>query len=187
MLIEESVYTQFVEKLTQRLANLRVGDPTQKETHIGPIARAELRDHLHDQVTRSMASGANCVMGGKLPEGPGSFYPVTLLTDVPLDAAAFTEETFGPVAAVRAVADVDEAFAIANDTAYGLGASIWTESERGAQLAARFESGQVAVNGIVKSDPRLPSGGIKRSGYGKELGPHGIREFVNAQQVWQGE
>lgn len=187
MLVEESVYPEFVEKLTQRLANLRVGDPTQEDTDIGPIARTELREQLHDQVARSIASGANCVMGGKIPEGPGSFYPVTLLTEVPLDAAAFTEETFGPVAAVRAVADVDEAFAIANDTAYGLGASIWSESERGAQLAARFESGQVAVNGIVKSDPRLPSGGIKRSGYGKELGPHGIREFVNAQQVWQGE
>lgn len=187
MLVEESVYPAFVDKLTQRLSNLRVGDPTLEDTDIGPIARAELRTYLHDQVTRSIASGANCVMGGKIPAGPGSFYPVTLLTDVPLDAAAFTEETFGPVAAVRAVADVEEAFAIANDTAYGLGASIWTKSERGAQLAARFESGQVAINGIVKSDPRLPSGGIKRSGYGKELGPHGIREFVNAQQVWQGE
>ena len=142
MLVEESVYPEFVEKLTQRLANLRVGDPTQEDTDIGPIARTELREQLHDQVTRSIASGANCLMGGKIPDGPGSFYPVTFLTEVPLDAAAFTEETFGPVAAVRAVADVDEAFAIANDTAYGLGASIWTESERGAQLAARFESGR---------------------------------------------
>ncbi|HHX34815.1 MAG TPA: NAD-dependent succinate-semialdehyde dehydrogenase [Gammaproteobacteria bacterium] len=187
LLIEESIYAEFVEKFSTRLAQLKVGDPTEEDTDIGPIARADLRDALHDQVTRSIAAGAKCLMGGKLPKGPGSFYPVTLLTDVPLDAAAFTEETFGPVAAVRAVEDVEEAFAIANDTVYGLGASIWTQSERGAQLAARFESGQVAINGIVKSDPRLPSGGIKRSGYGKELGPHGIREFVNAQQVWQGE
>ena len=187
ILVEETIYAEFVEKLCTRLAGLKVGDPTQANTDIGPIARAQLRDVLHDQVTRSISAGANCIMGGKIPEGAGSFYPVTLLTDVPLHAAAFTEETFGPVAAVRAVKDVDEAFAIANDTAYGLGASIWTESERGAQLAARFEAGQVAINGIVKSDPRLPSGGIKRSGYGKELGPHGIREFVNAQQVWQGE
>lgn len=187
ILVEETIYAEFVEKLCTRLASLKVGDPTQANTDIGPITRAQLRDVLHDQVTRSISAGANCIMGGKIPEGAGSFYPVTLLTDVPLHAAAFTEETFGPVAAVRAVKDVDEAFAIANDTAYGLGASIWTESERGAQLAARFEAGQVAINGIVKSDPRLPSGGIKRSGYGKELGPHGIREFVNAQQVWQGE
>lgn len=187
LLIEQSVYAEFVEKMTQRLANLKVGDPTQEDTEIGPIARAGLRDELHRQVQDSINKGARCVMGGEIPEGSGSFYPVTLLTDVPLDAAAFTEETFGPIAALRAVKDVDEAFAIANATVYGLGASIWTESERGAQLAARFESGQVAVNGIVKSDPRLPSGGIKHSGYGKELGPHGIREFVNSQQVWQGE
>lgn len=187
ILVEESIYAEFVEKFSKRLANLTVGDPTQENTDIGPIARTELRDVLHDQVSRSISAGANCVMGGTIPKGPGSFYPVTLLTDVPLHAAAFTEETFGPVAAVRAVKDVEEAFAIANDTVYGLGASIWTESERGAQLAARFESGQVAINGIVKSDSRLPSGGIKRSGYGKELGAHGIREFVNTQQVWQGE
>ena len=187
LLIEESVYPEFVEKMTQRLAALKVGDPTQADTEIGPIARNQLRQELHKQVENSVKRGAKCIMGGKIPEGPGSFYPVTLLTDVPLDAAAFTEETFGPIAALRAVKDVDEAFSIANATVYGLGASIWTETNRGAKLAARFEAGQVAVNGIVKSDPRLPSGGIKRSGYGKELGPHGIREFVNAQQVWQGE
>lgn len=187
ILVENSVYAEFIDKFSVRLAKLKVGDPTQADTEIGPIARAELREQLHDQVVRSIAAGAKCLMGGEIPEGAGSFYPVTLLTDVPLDAAAFTEETFGPVAAVRAVQNIEEAFAIANDTVYGLGASIWTQSERGAQLAAHFESGQVAVNGIMKSDPRLPSGGIKRSGYGKELGPHGIREFVNAQQVWQGD
>src|SRR5699024_12744221 len=102
MLVEESVYPAFVDKLTQRLSNLRVGDPTLEDTDIGPIARAELRTYLHDQVTRSIASGANRVMGGKIPAGPGSFYPVTLLTHVPLDAAAVTEETFGLVAGVRA-------------------------------------------------------------------------------------
>jgi len=187
LLVEQSVYAEFVEKLTQRLAKLKVGDPTQTSTDIGPLARSGLRDELHRQVQDSINKGAQCVMGGEIPEGPGSFYPVTLLTDVPLDAAAFTEETFGPVAAVRAVKDVDEAFKVANATDYGLGASIWTASARGAKLAARFEAGQVAINGIVKSDARLPSGGIKRSGYGKELGPQGIREFVNSQQVWQGE
>src|SRR5699024_8256913 len=122
--------------------------------------RSELRDHLHDQVTRSINTGARCLLGGELPAGPGSFYPVTLLDEVPLNAAAFSEETFGPVAAVHAVADEAEAMHIANDTPYGLAAAVWTAPERGAALARRFEAGQVAVNGIVKTDPRLPSGGI---------------------------
>ncbi len=186
-LIEASIYQPFVEAVCKRLDALKVGDPTQEETDIGPMARAELRDKLHDQVRRSIQAGAKCVMGGEIPKGDGAFYPVTLLTDVPLDAAAFTEETFGPVAALHPVADWDEAIRIANDTPYGLAASVWTTAERGEQLAREFEAGQVAVNGIVKTDPRLPSGGIKCSGYGRELGPHGIHEFVNAQQVWVGE
>lgn len=186
ILVEQSIYDRFVAAFTQRLKALKVGDPTSTTTDIGPMARAELRDKLHDQVTRSIKAGANCILGGERPDGPGAFYPVTLLTDVPLNAAAFTEETFGPVAAVRAVKDIDEALQIANSTEYGLAAALWTNSERGMQLAPQLEAGQVAVNGIVKTDPRLPSGGIKRSGYGRELGPHGIREFVNAQQVWTG-
>lgn len=186
LLVEEPVYDRFVAAMKKRLDAMKQGDPTLADTDIGPMSRVELRDKLHDQVVRSIAAGAKCVLGGEKPAGEGAFYPPTLLIDVPLDAAAFTEETFGPVAAVRAVKDVDEAFAIANDTEYGLAASIWTDAQRGADMAHRFEAGQVAVNGIVKTDPRLPSGGIKSSGYGRELGPHGIREFVNAQQVWRG-
>ncbi|HCN71020.1 MAG TPA: succinate-semialdehyde dehydrogenase [Pusillimonas sp.] len=186
ILVEESVYPEVVEKFRQRLEGLKVGDPTQPDTDIGPMARADLRDQLHRQVEDSIKAGARCLLGGEIPNKPGSFYPVTLLTDVPRDAAAFTEETFGPVAAITAVKDADDAVAVANATQYGLAAAIWTTPERGQALAPRFEAGQVAINGIVKTDPRLPSGGIKKSGYGRELGMPGIHEFVNAQQVWLG-
>ncbi len=186
ILVEQPVYDQFVDAFRKRLESLKVGDPTREDTDIGPLARAEIRDQLHRQVRDSIEKGARCLLGGDLPEGPGCLYPVTLLADVPRTAPAFSEETFGPVAAVVSVADVEEALEVANDTEYGLAASLWTTPERGVTLARRFEAGQVAVNGIVKTDPRLPSGGIKTSGYGRELGPHGIREFVNAQQVWLG-
>jgi succinate-semialdehyde dehydrogenase/glutarate-semialdehyde dehydrogenase len=121
-----------------------------------------------------------------MPDGPGYFYPVTLLADVTSDMAAAREETFGPVAVVMKAESPEESLAMANDTPYGLAASVWSTPERGEALARQIEAGQVAVNGIVKTDPRLPSGGIKRSGIGRELGPHGIHEFVNAQQVWVG-
>jgi len=186
ILVEQPVYDEFLKAFRGRLEGLKVGDPTSEDTDIGPLARAEIRDDLHRQVSESIAQGARCVLGGDLPDGPGCFYPVTLLADVPRTAPAFTEETFGPVAALAPVADIDEALEVANDTQYGLAASLWTTAERGTSLAQRFEVGQVAVNGIVKTDPRLPSGGVKMSGYGRELGPHGIHEFVNAQQVWSG-
>ncbi|WP_114854749.1 NAD-dependent succinate-semialdehyde dehydrogenase [Brachybacterium sp. YJGR34] len=186
VIVERSVHDEFVALLRAQLEALVVGDPRQESTQIGPIARAELRENLHRQVVESVAAGATCELGGQLPEGPGYFYPVTLLTGVEPGMSVCVEETFGPVAVVMAADDAEHALALANDTVYGLGASVWTSAERGEQLAPRIESGQVAVNGIVKSDPRLPSGGINRSGYGRELGPHGIREFVNAQQVWVG-
>ncbi|MGP9682277.1 MULTISPECIES: NAD-dependent succinate-semialdehyde dehydrogenase [unclassified Brachybacterium] len=186
IIVEREVHDEFVELLRERLAALVVGDPSEESTQIGPIARAELRENLHRQVTESVAAGATCVLGGELPEGPGYFYPVTLLTGVRPGMTACTEETFGPVAVVIAADDAEQALEIANDTPYGLGASVWTTTERGEAMAPRIEAGQVSVNGIVKSDPRLPSGGIKRSGYGRELGPHGIREFTNAQQIWVG-
>ena len=186
IIVEASVYDQMVPLLKDRLAALKVGDPRKEETDIGPIARKDLRDGLHRQVQETIAAGATCVLGGEIPEGEGFFYPVTLLTDVAPGMTAFREETFGPVAVVIKARDEAHAIELANDTPYGLAASIWTEASRGEALAGEFFAGQVAVNGIVKTDPRLPSGGIKRSGYGRELGPHGIREFVNAQQVWIG-
>ncbi|TGD71828.1 NAD-dependent succinate-semialdehyde dehydrogenase [Mangrovimicrobium sediminis] len=190
LIVEAPVYDAFVEKLHARLAALKVGDPRDESNQVGPIARPDLRDNLHRQVQASVDAGARCLMGGEMPEGPGYFYPVTLLADVTGEMTACREETFGPVAVVMKAADLDDAIAIANDTQYGLGAAVWTAPERAAALAAQvaseIEAGQVAVNGIVKTDPRLPSGGVKRSGIGRELGPHGILEFVNVQQVWVG-
>ena len=186
VIVEAAVYDDFVERYEKRLAALVVGDPRDESTQVGPIAREDLRAELHRQVTESVDQGATLRLGGEIPEGEGYFYPVTLLTDVEPGMTACTEETFGPVAAVMRADDADHALRLANDTPYGLGASVWTSTERGEQMARRIEAGQVAVNGIVKTDPRLPSGGVKRSGYGRELGPHGIHEFVNAQQVWVG-
>ena len=186
IIVERGVHDEFVGLLRDRLAALRVGDPRDEAVQVGPIARADLRDNLHRQVTETVAAGATCLLGGELPAGPGFFYPVTLLTGVTPGMTACVEETFGPVAAVLAADDAEQALAIANGTRYGLAASVWTSPERGEAMARELEAGQVAVNGIVKTDPRLPSGGVKRSGYGRELGRHGIHEFVNAQQVWVG-
>ncbi|MAM89662.1 MAG: succinate-semialdehyde dehydrogenase [unclassified Hahellaceae] len=185
ILVEATVYERMLDKLHERLARLQMGDPLDADTQIGPIAREDLRDVLHRQVKSTIESGARCLLGGELPEGDGYAYPVTLLADVTPDMCAFREETFGPVMAVTSVADFEEALSLANDTEYGLGAAIWTEDQGRIDRAVReLVAGQVAVNGIVKTDPRLPSGGVRRSGYGRELGPHGIREFVNAKQVW---
>jgi succinate-semialdehyde dehydrogenase/glutarate-semialdehyde dehydrogenase len=186
VLVEEGVHDKFVAIFRERLAAIKQGDPALPETDMGPIARADLRDNLHRQVQESVKMGAKLDLGGQIPEGPGCFYPVTLLTDVTPDMPAFREETFGPVAVVTKVKDLDEALRLANQSEYGLASSIWTDAKRGESLAREIEAGQVVINGVVKTDARLPSGGIKRSGYGRELGPHGIREFTNAQQVWIG-
>jgi succinate-semialdehyde dehydrogenase/glutarate-semialdehyde dehydrogenase len=183
-LVEDGIYDRFVEEFSLRLESLVVGDPEDEEVDIGPLAREDLRDGLHDQVTRSIEAGAHLELGGEPLDGPGWFYKPTLLTGVEPGMAAFDEETFGPVAAVTRVEDLDHAIRLANDSAFGLGASVWTDSDRGEEAAARIEAGHVAVNGIVKSDPRLPFGGVKTSGYGRELSVHGIREFVNRKTVW---
>lgn len=186
IIVESKVYEQFCELLSTRLSKLTMGNPELDSTDIGPIARADLRDNLHRQVQETIAAGARCLLGGECPEGPGYFYPVTLLVDVEEGMVAACEETFGPVAVVMKATDSEHALAIANNTPYGLAASIWGSHARAVALAKRIQCGQVAVNGIVKTDPRLPSGGIKRSGIGRELGPHGIKEFVNAKQYWLG-
>ncbi len=185
MIVEAPVYDQFIDRVSTRLQKLKVGDPTDMATDIGPIARADLRENLHRQVSETVNAGARCHFGGQIPDGEGYFYPVTLLTDVTPDMCAFREETFGPVMAIIKAEDREQALTLANDTDYGLGAAVWTGDTAFAERATReIVSGQVAVNGIVKTDPRLPSGGVKQSGYGRELGPHGIREFVNAKQIW---
>jgi succinate-semialdehyde dehydrogenase / glutarate-semialdehyde dehydrogenase len=186
LIVEAPVYEAMVEKLEQAMAALKVGDPRSPETDIGPLARDDLRENLHRQVRETVAAGARCLLGGEIPDADGWFYPVTLLADVTSRMCAAREETFGPVAVVMRADDLEQALAIANDTPWGLAASLWTARADASSLAHRFHAGQVAVNGLVKTDPRLPSGGIKRSGFGRELGRHGIHEFVNAQQVWVG-
>lgn len=186
MIVEAPVYDAFIERLHTRLAQLKMGDPRDERTDVGPIARADLRDNLARQVDDTVAAGARCLLGGEIPPGPGFFYPVTLLVDVDNTMTACREETFGPVAVVEKAEDAEQALAMANDSDYGLAASVWTDAKRGEAMAGQLETGQVAVNGLVKTDPRLPSGGVKNSGYGRELGPHGIMEFVNVQQVWVG-
>lgn len=187
LIVMEEVYDEFVEKLHSRLAALKMGDPMESSTQVGPIARDDLRQALHRQVQMTKDQGGKCLLGGELPEGPGYFYPVTLLVDVTPEMQASCEETFGPIAVVMKATSEAEALAIANDTPYGLAASIWTaDLDKAIKMAPLIEAGQVTINGIVKTDPRLPSGGIKRSGYGRELGPHGIMEFVNVQQIWIG-
>ena len=163
-----------------------MGDPMDPGTELGPLARVDLRDALHDQVQRSVAGGARLVMGGSVPERPGAWYPATLLVDVGSGTAAYEEELFGPVASILPVADEDEAIRVANDTPYGLGASVYTsDMARGERIAADLlDAGNCFVNGIVKSDPRLPFGGTKESGYGRELSPLGILEFTNTKTVW---
>jgi succinate-semialdehyde dehydrogenase/glutarate-semialdehyde dehydrogenase len=161
------------------------GDPLQRETKLGPMARRDLREELHRQVRESMDRGAALRLGGVMPEGPGAFYPPTVLAEVRAGMPAYDEETFGPVAAVIRARDEEDALRIANDTGFGLGAAVWTaDVARGKRLAERVDAGCVFVNGMVKSDPRVPFGGVKRSGHGRELDAVGMREFVNQKTVW---
>lgn len=186
IIVEDSVYDEMKALMHSKLSALKLGNPALEETDVGPLARKDLRTTLDQQVRISISEGAKCELGGEVPDGEGFFYPVTLLTDVRPGMTAFKEETFGPVAVLIRARDEEDALSLANDSRYGLAASVWTETRRGEEMARRIEAGQVSVNGIVKTDPRLPSGGIKASGLGRELGPHGIMEFVNAQQVWIG-
>ncbi len=184
-IVEESVADPFERELVRQMENLKVGDPMDRETQIGPIAREDLLNNLHGQVERSVQAGACLVLGGHRLDRKGYFYAPTVLSEVGPGMAAFDEETFGPVAAISRVRDVQEAVELANRTRFGLGASIWTSRpERGEALAAERGAGVVFVNEVVKSDPRLPFGGIKRSGYGRELSDVGILEFVNVKTVW---
>ena len=162
-----------------------MGDPLDRQTQVGPQARHDLRESLHRQVEESVRRGAKLLLGGRIPEGPGAFYPPTLLDRVNKGMPAFDEETFGPVAAVIRAQDETDAIRLANDSQFGLGASLWTQDrQRVERLVREIEAGCVFVNELVKSDPRLPFGGVKRSGYGRELSEYGIREFMNIKSVW---
>jgi acyl-CoA reductase-like NAD-dependent aldehyde dehydrogenase len=187
-IVEEPIADQFTEKFAAAVKALHVGDPMQRDTNVGPLARGDLREALSVQVQRSVSSGAHAVVGGSPIDGKGYFYAPTVLDGVRESMPAFREETFGPVAAVIRASDPPTAVRLANDTEYGLGAALWTrDTRRGTELARQIEAGCVFINGMVASDPRLPFGGIKRSGYGRELGTYGIKEFVNIQTIVVGQ
>ncbi len=184
-IVPESISAEFERRFVERMKAETMGDPLAEETGVGPQARHDLRDDLHRQVTESIERGARLLLGGEVPEGAGAFYPPTVLADVSKGMPAYDEELFGPVASIIAVRDEEEAIRVANDTPFGLGAAVFTkDTARGEKIAAeRLEAGACFVNAQVRSDPRLPFGGIKESGYGRELGSYGIREFVNIKTV----
>ena len=184
-IVVDSVADAFLERFTTAMRARKVGDPLDPTTQVGPQARLDLREKLHSQVQESVKRGAQVILGGQLPVGRGAFYPSTVLVAVEPGMPVFDQETFGPVAAViRAKNEVD-AIRVANASSYGLGAAVWTrDAQRGERVAREIEAGSVFVNGLVKSDPRLPFGGVKRSGYGRELSKEGLREFVNVKTVW---
>ena len=184
-IVVDDIYEEFVDGFERELKRRTVGDPMDAETEIGPQARSDLVETLDEQVQASVDAGAEIQFGGTPEDRTGNFHPATMLTDVPLDSPVATEEVFGPVAPVFEADHQDHAIEIANSSSPGLGASIWTTNlDRGEYVAHQIEAGSTFVNEFVKSDPRLPFGGIKQSGYGRELGKHGIHEFVNTKTVW---
>ena len=184
-IVVEEVVDEFTQHFTEHMAAPKMGDPLTEATKLGPMARHDLRDDLHDQVMRTVEAGARLLLGGEVPAGPGAFYPPTVLTGVEKGMAAYHEETFGPAAAIIKVSNEEEAVRVANDSPFGLGSAIFSRDlERAEHLAAtRLEAGAAFVNAFVASDPRLPFGGIKTSGYGRELAALGIQEFVNQKTV----
>ncbi len=185
-IVVDAVYDAFLARVTERIDALVVGDPMDEDTDIGPLARVDLRDEVHDQVERATAGGATVVLGGNVPDRDGAWYPPTLLTGVERGSVAFEEEVFGPVAALVRASDTDDAVRLANASRFGLGSAVFAEQKEGESVAHRLRAGAAFVNGMVASDPRLPFGGIGDSGYGRELGPDGIRAFCNRKTVWIG-
>jgi succinate-semialdehyde dehydrogenase/glutarate-semialdehyde dehydrogenase len=184
-IVDAAVADAFVERFRTHLAAAVVGDPCAATTTLGPMARRDLRDDLHAQVEASVARGARLLLGGQRPDRDGFWYPATLLVDAAPGMPVWDDETFGPVAAVRVVADVDEAVRVANATPYALGASVWTENrDEGLRVARALRGGAAFVNAMVKSDPRLPFGGNASSGWGRELGREGMRAFTASRSFW---
>ena len=184
-IVHQDAADEFERRFVAAMQELRVGDPMADGTDVGPLATASIRDEVDEQVRVSVDAGARVLTGGRRMDGAGFFYPPTILADIPEDAPAYREEVFGPVASLFRVAGIDQAIALANDSQFGLGSSVWTrdEAER-RRFVTEIEAGMTYVNAMVASDPRLPFGGVKQSGYGRELGVFGIHEFVNIKSVW---
>ena len=186
-IVHREIATEFERRFVEGMRKLKVGDPLDESTEVGPLATEAIVNGLDDQVKRSVAAGARVLTGGKRIDRPGNYYQPTVLSDIPADSPAAVEELFGPVASLFVARDAEEAIKIANGTEFGLGASAWTtDSLEQERFIKGLDSGMVFLNGMVASDPRLPFGGVKRSGYGRELGVVGIREFVNMKTVWVG-
>jgi len=183
--VADQIFDKFLSVFVEQMRALKVGDPLDDATEIGPLATEQILNGVHEQVQKSIGAGAKLLTGGNRIAGPGFFYEPTVLVDVPREAPAFSEEVFGPVASVFRVRDAADAIELANDSTFGLGASAWTNDRAEQELfASELESGMVFINAMVASDPRLPFGGVKRSGFGRELGAHGIREFTNIKTIW---
>ncbi len=185
-IVHRDVADAFEKRFVEKMRALKVGDPMDPSVEVGPLATPAIRDEVDGLVRRTVAAGARVALGGKPADGPGNFYPPTVLADVPAGSPADVEEIFGPVASLFRVANIDEAIVVANRTRFGLGSSAWTrEPAERERFERELEAGAVFINGMVKSDPRLPFGGVKKSGFGRELSAHGIREFVNVKTVWE--
>lgn len=184
-IVVDTVADDFEQRLTEAVRNLRPGDPADDDTTLAPMARTDLRNGIHAQVEDAVKNGAELLTGGRAIDGPGFFYEPTVISGITADMRAYTEELFGPVASLFRVEDQAQAIRLANDSGFGLGGSVWTrDRDRGIAAARQLECGCAFVNELVKSDPRVPFGGVKMSGYGRELSHHGIREFVNAKTIW---
>jgi succinate-semialdehyde dehydrogenase/glutarate-semialdehyde dehydrogenase len=182
--IADRIYNDFLRQFVERMRALKIGDPFDQTTEIGPMASEQILNDVHEQVQKTIAAGARLLTGGNRIHGPGFFYEPTVLVDVPKDSPAYRDEVFGPVASIFRVRNVDEAIEMANDTTFGLGASAWTNDRAEQEVfASELETGMVFINAMVASDPRLPFGGVKRSGFGRELSAHGIREFMNVKTI----
>lgn len=181
----DAIYDDFLALFTKKMKEAKMGEPTNEDTYYGPMAREDLRDELHDQVLKTVAQGGKLVLGGEIPNQKGAYYPATILADLKPGMEGFDNELFGPVASVIRAKDDDDAIALANNSQYGLGSGVLTSNnERGEKIALQLEAGSSFVNKLVVSDPRLPFGGVKNSGYGRELAAYGIREFVNTKTIW---
>jgi len=183
--IADTIYDKFLQQFVERMRALKIGDPLDETTEMGPFATEQILRGVDEQVRKSVAAGAKLLTGGNRIHGPGFFYEPTVLVDVPRESPAYREEVFGPVASIFRVRNEADAIELANDSVYGLGASVWTNDSKEQELfASELDVGMVFINGMVASDPRLPFGGVKRSGFGRELGAAGIREFTNTKTVW---